>query len=183
MSRCIALLRGINVGRAKRIAMADLRALLEGLGATDVRTFLNSGNAVFDVAQPAAGELAPAIEAEIRRRFGFSAAVVVHTASQLKAIVAENPLERTGRDPARLLVAFVTTPATLRGAKPLLAERWAPEALALGSRAAYLWCAGGIAESRLMQAFARATGDAATARNWATVLKLHAAASGDRDER
>jgi len=47
MTVCVALLRGINVGKAKRIAMADLRALIEGLGYTDVRTLLNSGNVVF----------------------------------------------------------------------------------------------------------------------------------------
>ena len=62
MTRCIAFLRGINVGRAKRIAMADLRALIEGLGFSEVRTLLNSGNVVFDATRPDQGKIALAIQ-------------------------------------------------------------------------------------------------------------------------
>src|SRR5215472_7573515 len=174
---CIALLRGINVGRTKRLPMADLRVLIEGLGHLEVRTLLNSGNVVFRASRPDTARIAAAIEAGVERRFGFSVRVVVLTARELDAIVAENPLKQAARDPARFLVAFVTTGATLAKAKPLLARAWAPDALALGRNAAYLWCAAGLIESRLAQAFARATADAATTRNWATVLKLQAAAS------
>ena len=177
MTECIALLRGINVGRAKRIAMADLRALVEGLGFTDPRTLLNSGNVVFRANRPNASKIAAAIEKRIASRFGFPVPVVVVTAPDLDAVVAENPLFRANRDPSRLLVAFVGRTATLAQAKTLLAESWAPDTLAVGSKAAYLWCAGGIIESKLMQAFARLTGDASTTRNWATVLKLQALAS------
>jgi len=85
-------------------------------------------------------------------------------------------LLQTARDPSKFLVAFVAKAATLAKAQALLAEPWAPDALAVGSKAAYLWCANGLIESKLMQAFARLTGDASTTRNWATVLKLQAAA-------
>jgi uncharacterized protein (DUF1697 family) len=88
MTVCVALLRGINVGKAKRIAMADLRALIEGLGYTDVRTLLNSGNVVFSASRGATAAIAAAIEKAIVARFGFSAAVVVVTAKELEAIVA-----------------------------------------------------------------------------------------------
>jgi uncharacterized protein (DUF1697 family) len=57
----------------------------------------------------------------------------------------------------------------------LIAQRWEPDAIALADRAAYLWCARGILQSGLMQAFSRATGETVTVRNWATVLKLRAA--------
>ena len=177
---CIALLRGVNVGRAKRVAMADLRALLEDLGHSDVRTLLNSGNAVFAASRPDAARIAAAIEAGIEDRFGFSAPAVVLTARELDAIVAENPLPQAARDPSRFLVAFAATASTLGKAKPLLAQAWAPDALAVGHRAAYLWCAQGLIESRLAQAFARVTADAATTRNWATVLKLQSAARPGR---
>lgn len=175
MSRCVALLRGINVGRAKRIAMAELRALLDGLGYSDVRTLLNSGNAVFRASEPNLGRLRTRIEAAIQERFGFSVPVIVHTARDLEAIVAQNPLPQAEDGPSQFLVAFVATGAALDQARPLLAEAWAPEALAVGTKAVYLWCAGGILESRLLTAFGRATGEAATTRNWATVLKLQAA--------
>jgi uncharacterized protein (DUF1697 family) len=87
MTDCIALIRGINVGRAKRIAMADLRGLIEGLGHTNVRTLLNSGSAIFQAQRPNMSKLALTIEAGITSEFGFSAAVVVITAANLNAII------------------------------------------------------------------------------------------------
>jgi uncharacterized protein (DUF1697 family) len=180
MTHCIALLRGINVGRAKRIAMADLRALLEGLGFCDVRTVLNSGNAVFQASAPNVRKAAAAIEAAIRSSLGFTVPVIVHTAQESDAIVAENPLPQAACAPSKFLVAFISSAATLGKAKGLLAETWAPDALAIGTNAAYLWCANGVIESKLMQAFGRVTSDAITTRNWATVLKLHAAAGASR---
>jgi len=176
MTVCVALLRGINVGKAKRIAMADLRALIEGLGYTDVRTLLNSGNVVFSASRGATAAIAAAIEKAIVARFGFSAAVVVVTAKELEAIVAADPLSKVAANPSRYLVAFVSDRSKLANTRQLSAQNWAPEALALGQRAGYLWCANGINESKLALAFYRATREAATMRNWATVLKLRALA-------
>jgi uncharacterized protein (DUF1697 family) len=182
VSECIALLRGINVGKAKRIAMGDLRRLLEDLGHTNVRTLLNSGNAVFRTGGSGAGKLAHAIEQAIVDRFGIEMPVVVVPAKELATIVADNPLPQAKAEPSRFLVAFVQEPQSLESARTLTVQTWAPEAFALGRRAAYLWCANGIIESKLAQAFARATRNAATARNWATVLKLQAmVASGQND--
>lgn len=92
MTEYVALLRGINVGRAKRVPMADLRSLLESLGCSDVRTLLNSGNAIFQAPGSPTHELAAAIEAAIQERFGFPVAVLVHTAEELNIIITENPL-------------------------------------------------------------------------------------------
>ena len=180
MTRCVALLRGINVGRAKRVAMADLRALVEGLGFTDVRTMLNSGNVAFRAERPNVSVVGASIEAAIASQLRLSVPVVVVTERDLHAIVKENPLPQAEADPSRYLVAFVKSAATLTLAKPLLAASWEPEAIALGRNAAYLWCANGIIESKLVQAFARATGEAATTRNWATVLKLQAVVAEGR---
>jgi uncharacterized protein (DUF1697 family) len=174
MTACVALLRGINVGRAKRIAMADLRRLFVDLGYADVRTLLNSGNVVFTAPDPDAGRHALAIRAGIARELGLAVPVVVVTAADLAAILRENPLHEVAVDPAKHLVAFVSGPAVLAAVKPLLKESWAPEALAVGKRAAYLWCAGGVADSKLSQALLRAAGEEVTARNWATVIKIQA---------
>jgi uncharacterized protein (DUF1697 family) len=176
MTTCIALLRGVNVGRAKRLAMAHLRELVEGLGHTNVRTLLNSGNVVFDARQTNVSRIAQSVEMAIADKFGFSALVVVLTAADLATIIRENPLRVAATDPSRYLVSFAASATHLAKAKPLLAESWKPEALAIGKRAAYVWCADGIIESKLLQAFTRATGEVATTRNWATVLKLQAAA-------
>jgi uncharacterized protein (DUF1697 family) len=174
MTHCAALLRGINVGRAKRIAMADLRTLVEGLGHSEVRTLLNSGNAVFKTKGSDTGKIAQALSKAIEKRFGLGVAVVVVTAPELAAIIGENPLAKVAKDPSRYLVAFVSGRADLERAKPLLDQSWAPEVMALGKHAAYLWCADGINPSKLWHAFTRATNERATARNWTTVLKLHA---------
>ena len=175
VTECVALIRGINVGRAKRVAMSDLRDMVAGLGHANVRTLLNSGNAVFDAKRASTGKLALDIRKGIKDAFDISARVVVLTAAELRATVAANPLQ-VG-DPSRFLVAFVTVPEALENAKTLAGESWAPERLALGTRAAYIWCANGILESRLLQAFVRATGESVTTRNWSTVMKLNAAVS------
>src|SRR5438046_8701817 len=101
--RQVALIRGINVGRAKRVAMADLRALVEGLGYRDVATLLNSGNVVFTVPAGMKGTPSSRIEQAIAVRLGVSARVTVVTALELAAIVAESPFVDVD-DPSRLLV-------------------------------------------------------------------------------
>ena len=181
MTTCIALLRGVNVGRAKRLAMAELRELVEGLGHTNVRTLLNSGNVIFDARRVSVSKIAQSVEVAIADKFGFASPVVVLTAADLAAVVLENPLQAAAADPSRYLVAFVSDTTILTNAKPLLVESWTPEALAIGKQAAYVWCANGIIESRLLQAFGRVTGGLATTRNWATLLKLQAAAGPSRN--
>src|SRR5882762_2619720 len=178
MTECMALLRGINVGRAKRIAMADLRGLLIDLGHKNVRTVLNSGNVLFQCARPNTGKLALSIQNAIADTCGFSVPVTVVTATELAAIIRENPLLPVAVDPAKHLVAFVSHPRSLVPLRPLLKNSWAPDALAIGAHAAYLWCAAGVIESKLSQMFARHAGDTVTTRNWATVLKLQAASNG-----
>jgi uncharacterized protein (DUF1697 family) len=175
-NRQIALIRGINVGRAKRVAMADLRALVEDLGYSDVSTLLNSGNVVFSTPRATAGDAAARLEKAMRQRLGVSARVTVLTAAELAAIVTENPLLDVANNPSRLLVAVLRNPADRRKLEPLTKQDWAPELLAIGTRVAYLWSPDGVLASRLAEAVNRLLGDAVTARNWATTLKLYALA-------
>ena len=93
------------------------------------------------------------------------------------AIVRDNPLLHIAGDPAKHLVAFVAHPRSLDPLRSLMEKAWAPDALAIGSQAAYLWCAAGVLDSKLSQLFARRAGETVTTRNWATVLKLQAALS------
>jgi uncharacterized protein (DUF1697 family) len=177
MSRHVALIRGINVGRAKRVAMADLRALVEDLGYRDVRTLLNSGNVVFSAPTSARKSSAGRIEKAITARLGISARVTVLTAAELDAVVAGNPLGEVATDPSRLLVTILIDPAHRKHLLPLQRQDWAPEVLAVGTRVAYLWCPPGMLESRLVTAVNRVLGDGATTRNWATLTKLRALAT------
>lgn len=174
MKRHIALLRGINVGKAKRVPMADLRALMEALGYAGVRTLLNSGNAVFDAKGGTAAGHASKVQAAIRDRTGVDCEVIVKTAAELAAAIAEHPLRRHTGDDARMLVMFVQDAASLDLLRPLEGEDWAPEAFAVGAHAAWLWCADGVIESRVAKAVGKVLKERGTARNWATVEKLQA---------
>lgn len=173
MATQIALLRGINVGRAKRIAMADLREVVTELGYTNVRTLLNSGNVVFDSKSRFTAPRVAALREAIAARTGVTAEVMVISADELAIIVAENTLDPIVTDPSRCLVAFPAASAHLAKAAVLLDEDWAPEQLAIGSRAAYFWCANGVLDSKLLKEFGRVVETTVTMRNWATVLKLH----------
>jgi uncharacterized protein (DUF1697 family) len=175
--RHVAFLRGINVGKAKRIAMADLRKTVEGLGYTDVRTLLNSGNVVFTVPRGAKGDPAARIEKAISTELGVVSRVAVLSAAELAKVVEENTLLDVANDPSRLLAAILTSASDRTSAEPLLEEDWSPDAMALGTRSAYLWCSAGILESRLLAKFGRALKENATTRNWSTILKLHAMAN------
>jgi len=174
----VALLRGINVGTAKRVAMADLRALLEELGHGDVRTLLNSGNVVFTRSASAKGDLARQIEKSLLARTGVSARVLTRTADELARAVAKNPLLEVATEPSRHLVAFLYSPLEQAKLKPLLAADWKAERIAAGPGVAYLWCPHGILDTPLTKALDRALGNGVTARNWATTGKLLALARG-----
>ncbi len=174
----VALFRGINVGPAKRVRMADLRALLEELGYRDVRTMLNSGNALFTTPALGPEDAAAQIEAAFARRFGFDSRTVVLTAPELAAAVEENPLLEVATALARLYVAVPADATARRKLRPLLAQSWRPEELAVGTRVAYLWCPDGVIASRLPGAVQEALGDAVTMRSWRTMVRLAAAAAG-----
>lgn len=169
----VALLRGINVGRAKRVAMADLRALVGDLGYSHVRTLLNSGNVVFTAhgGDPAAA--AAAIQEGIAAQLGVTARVTVITAAELDTIIQDDPLHDVAADPSRYMVAVLARPADREKLESLLEENWKPERLALGERVAYVWCPDSIRASPLFEAVGRTLGDGVTARNWSTMTKIH----------
>lgn len=176
----VALLRGINVGKAKRVPMAELRLLLAELGYTDVVTLLNSGNVVFRAAKGTPAKHAAAIAAAISDKLKVEVPVIVKSAQELTTIVADNPLAATATDPARLLVAFAQDAVALSGLtgiEPLLVP---PEQFVVRRHAAYLNCVNGILESKAGKALLGKAGQSVTTRNWATVLKLQALAGTQR---
>ena len=170
--RQVALWRGINVGKAKRLAMADLKALLSELGATNVATLLNSGNAVVDTRKPLTADR---IRAAVLAKLGVDAAVILKTAEEWAAIAASQPIAEAD-DPIRLLVAVTADAATLQAAAGIAVQ--GGERLVVTAHAAYLWCADGILESKAGVALLKKLGDTGTTRNWATVEKLNGLAQG-----
>lgn len=174
-TRHVALFRGINVGKAKRVAMADLRALFESLGFGGVRSLLNSGNVVFSVTSRSRAKLDRRIANAVTDELGVEANVLVLDAEEFRVVVDENPLDEFATNGSRLLVNVLQDPADRRKLVKLAKLDWGDDAFGLGSRAAYLWCAAGVLGSDLPNAVVDAVGDTTTARNWNTVNRIAAA--------
>jgi uncharacterized protein (DUF1697 family) len=154
--------------------MAELRALLSGLGYGDVATLLNSGNAVFTAGRAPSARYAVEIAAALSARLHLDVRVIVKSAAEFAAVTKENPFAATAEDPSRILVAFTQDPAALQGLAPLAALATPPDEFAVGKHAAFLRCPRGSLESRVGEALLGRAGRAATTRNWATTLKLQA---------
>ncbi len=167
MPRFVVLLRGINVGRNKRIAMADLRALLAELGHTDVRTVLNSGNAVTTGDDNAPAEHAGRIERAIEARLGLAVPTIVLTADALRAVAAGNPFAHD--DGSRMMVhVLAQAPDPDDPHDPVAAD---PEHARLVDRVIYQWCPDGLLKAPAV-GWPGSTG--VTTRNWNTITKMAA---------
>jgi uncharacterized protein (DUF1697 family) len=170
--RQIVLLRGINVGRNKRVGMADLRALLTELGYGDVRTLLQSGNVVLT------GTVKPSrLEQELADGLGLEIAVVVRTRDELADVVERNPLAGVAKDPSKHLVSFLSAKLAPAIARELAAADIAPAQLVISGRELFGWHPNGLNDSPLAKLLAtKRLGVTSTARNWSTVTKLLALA-------
>jgi uncharacterized protein (DUF1697 family) len=167
-----ALLRGINVGKHKRMAMADLRSLLEKLGYGDVRTHLQSGNAVFTTPAPVhPTDLEEAITARIATDLGLDVPVMVRTGDELAAIVDDNPFTSRTNDPKQLHVAFLSAAPAEDTIAGLVPDAYAPDEIAVADRALHLYRPNGIMGSRLPD-LEKLLGVRVTERNWNTVTRL-----------
>lgn len=177
MPAFVALLRGVNIGKARRVPMSEFRSTLAGLGYTSVTTLLNSGNAVFSATSGTPARHAASIAAGLAAHLKLDVPVIVKSARELAVIVAECPIKADPSDHARLLVAFVQEPKALARLASIGRLVSPAEEFAIGLQAAYLFCAAGILESKAGEALLGKTGPLATTRNWATVLKLQALAA------
>jgi uncharacterized protein (DUF1697 family) len=177
--RYAALLRGINVGGKKKVAMADLRHLLSQLGHTDVRTHLNSGNAVFTSAEDEPTTLAARIENSIEAELGLAVRCLVRTGAELRAVINGNPLSDVATDGSKMLALFLShapDPQLLAAHNP---TDLAPTQVRLGDRVIYQWCPEGILAAPAVSGFAeKHLKITVTARNWNTVVKLSALLDG-----
>ena len=196
MGRYVALLRAVNVGGHAPLAMAELRRSLEGLGLRDARTYMQSGNVVFDTDDAPPPEVAAAIEVRMERDFGPRVGVRVLRATEMTRVVAANPFAaEPGVDEKALHATFLISVASEGDFGPASEEAFGAvyragfEKLELpateGERAAfvgtpvlatpvvYLHLPHGYGRTKLTNAyFERALGAAATTRNWRTVRAL-----------
>lgn len=172
----LALLRGINVGGHKQVAMADLRDLLTQLGFVDAQSLLQSGNLVFRSDARTGAHLERLLEAEAAQRLALQTDFFVRTAEEWKAVVAHNPFrEEAERDPGHLVAMFLKEAPNAKDVDALRAAITGPEVFRVEGRQAYIVYPRGIGRSRLTNTLIeKKFGTRVTGRNWNTVLKLGA---------
>ncbi|MBV1947976.1 DUF1697 domain-containing protein [Streptomyces sp. BV129] len=170
-----ALLRGINVGGSKKLPMAELRTLLTGLGHDDVRTHLQSGQAVFTASQGDEAILAGELSAAIEKRFGFPVDVIVRDHAYLTAVADACPFPAAELEAKQLHVTYFSAPVDAERFAGIDTAARLPEEFRLGDRCLYLYAPDGLGRSKLGEELARprvTEGLVATTRNWNTVRRL-----------
>jgi uncharacterized protein (DUF1697 family) len=175
--RVAALLRGVNLGPSKRIAMAELRSIVASLGHRDVETYLQSGNVVFTPKGRASKDLASSLEAAIAAATGLDVPVVTRTAAELRQVVDANPYPVD--DPTRVVVAFLGEEVGLGDLALGDLSAYLPDELTIPGRELYVSVPNGQGRSKLMEALTKRTlPTTLTVRNWRTVEALARLSAG-----
>ena len=161
----IALLRGVNVGGRNLLPMAQLVAILEGIGCSQVKTYIQSGNAVFRSAEHDACKLAEAIAVAVHRDRGFQPQVMLRSLQDIEKVMAANPFPEADGQPNTLHIFFLAGEADPARFGALEAIRAESERLALTTDVLYLHAPGGVGRSKLAASAERLIGVPVTARN------------------
>ena len=169
----IALFRGINVGGNNALAMKDLVAILQGLGSQDVRTYIQSGNAVFRSDTKNTTQLSRQISATIKQRRGFEPHVMLLELEDIERVIAKNPFPEAETDPKALHVGFLASAPENPNLRVLETLKRDTERYHLGERAFYLHAPEGVGRSKLAAKVEKLLGVPMTDRNWRTVCTIH----------
>lgn len=171
--RYIALLRGINLGGANMMKMADLKAEFEGLGFKNVNTYINSGNIAFDTAKTAEAKLVDKIEKSIESWFGRPIPVMVREQKDIERILKNNPFDGKYESHKHMHVLFLKEEMPKEKEEQLQASALPGEGYAVRGREIYNHLPQGVAGSLLTKGFfERKPKVSYTGRNWRTVEKL-----------
>jgi uncharacterized protein (DUF1697 family) len=177
MRTYVAFFRGINVGGHNKLPMKDLVAALESVGARDVATYIQSGNAVFRSKETDASLLSGTIRTAIQESHGFEPRVLVLGSEELKSAARSNPFPEAESEPKTLHVYFLAAPPERPDLDALEAIKGHRERCVLGDNVFYLHAPDGIGRSKLAASVEKLLGVPATARNWRTVRKVMEMAS------
>jgi uncharacterized protein (DUF1697 family) len=171
MTVMVVLVRGINVGGRSKLAMADLRAIAEGCGFEQVRTYIQSGNLLCSTPGTSSAAVAQIVQKALAEATELQPAVMARTRDELAAAIGDNPFLQRGEDPAHLHVTFMGAgeKASL-GALDLAA--YAPEEAAAVGQQLYMFLPNGLGRSKLAVDLGRLEGPPGTTRNWRTTTKL-----------
>jgi uncharacterized protein (DUF1697 family) len=171
----VSILRGINVSGQKKILMADLKALYEGLKFKDVTTYIQSGNVIFKSdSKLSDAALAEKIEAAILKQYSFTVPVVVRSISQLENIISENQfLKEKNIDLEKLHVTFLSEVPAKSATEAIKLLDYPPDRFSVAGEEVFLYTPGGYGETKLSNKFfENKLKVTATTRNWKTVNKL-----------
>ena len=172
MNTYISMLRGINVSGQKKIRMAELKSLYESLSLTNVETYVQSGNVVFDSKEQDAIKLRDSIESQIETVFGFSVPVLIRTGDEFKRIIESHPF--AGEEAVRVLVTFLYDRPENSKLEDLSHYKDKVDQFVIGEREIFLYCPGGYGKTKLSNAFFERKLDViATTRNWKSVNALY----------
>jgi uncharacterized protein (DUF1697 family) len=174
MPTYIAMLRGINIGPSKRVKMVQLQKLFESLGFKRVRTYIQSGNVVFDAPGAAAGVTAK-IEKGMMAEFGFSALIMMRTEAEMARAIANNPFVKQSRsDPAYVHVCFLSEAPAGDAVKALHALGTKREQVKYVGNEVYVYHVEGLGKAKVLNhgVLERVLGVKVTMRNWNTSSKL-----------
>ncbi len=176
MKTYIALFRGINMGGHNLLAMKELVKLLEKLGFRNVKTYIQSGNAVFQSRGRNASRLANRISAEIRKSHGFASHILLMEPEEMERIIASNPFPEAESDPKSLHILFLASVPERPDLKALENIRTQSERFGLKDNIFYLHAPDGVGRSKLAANAERLLGVPVTGRNWRSAREIMAMA-------
>jgi uncharacterized protein (DUF1697 family) len=172
MATWVVLLRGINVGGANRLAMADLRTLMTDLGHSDASTYIQSGNVIMTSSRSDRAAMAAEISAGIERAHCLTVSAVLRTPVELQAALAVNPFT-TESEGSRVLITFLSDNPAPGDAASLEPDRFVPDRFELRGAELYAHYPNGAGRSKMnLDYFEKRLGVRGTARNLNTVAKL-----------
>jgi len=175
----VSMLRGINVSGHRRVRMEGLKQIYVSLGYRNVRTYLQSGNVVFESAGASADSLGKEIEESLMRRLGLDVPVLIRTDDELRALIMNNPFAE--RDQERLHVTFLYNKPGVLPIDTIDLAVADGEAYSMAEREVYLFCPNGYGRTKLSNAFfERVLKSTATTRNWSTTKSLYSLAESPR---
>jgi uncharacterized protein (DUF1697 family) len=173
----LALLRGINVGGNCSLPMKELAAIFAAAGASSVRTYIQSGNVIFEAGDPTL--VTAQVTGEIARVYGYPGRIVLRSAEELRRAYAGNPFEKAGAPIDTLNIYFLADQPAPEAVKALNPDRSPGDSFAVQGREIYLHLPNGMARTKLTNAYFDAQlKTVSTARNWKTVGKLVAMMEG-----
>ena len=172
MSICIALFRGVNVGGNNLLPMKELVAIMEGLGVQKIKTYIQSGNAVFQSTEKDLSQISRKITAEIKNRHGFEPHILLLELEEIKKAIEGNPFPEAETDPGNLHLGFLASRAEYPDLEKLSLLQKERERFQLTDRVFYLHAPEGVGRSKLAARAEKLLGVPMTDRNWRTVCKI-----------